>query len=178
MKKLISLAMAIAAFAAIAANVVPFSPQNGQTFKLSQGGKLTRVEAFSPVSNGTVALSTIYSAPVYTNAVEISTLTNISYTVVETNFYTHAVTTNSFPNLSFIDDPGILSVVTNSVVSATTNTWPVYKNTIAVTNSLFSGTQTGYVYTNALGTAKYLAPGETLLFTGTGVGGFIRLIFE
>lgn len=178
MKKLTSFVAFFAAFACVAATVVPFKPQSGATFKLSQGGKLTRVEAFSPVSGGTVALSSIYSAPVYTNAVEISTLTNISYTVVETNYYTHAVTTNSFPNLSFIDDPGILSVSTNSVVSAVTNTWPVFQKNVAVTNSLVSGTQTGYVYTNALGTAKYLAPGEVLLFTGTGVGGWLRLIFE
>ena len=34
------------------------------------------------------------------------------------------------------------------------------------------------VYTNSLASPVYLAPGETLLFTGTGVGGFVRLIFE
>jgi len=178
MKKLLSLVAIMAALVCAAATVVPLRPQSGAMFKLSQGGKLTRVEAFSPVSGATVALSSIYSAPVYTNAVEITTLTNVTYTVVETNYYTHAVTTNSFPNLSFVDDPGILSVSTNAVVSATTNRWPVFEKTIAVTNSLFSGTQTGYVYTNTLGTAKYLGPGEMLLFTGTGVGGWIRLIFE
>jgi len=178
MKKTLSIIAAFAAFACVAASVVPFSPSNGGVFKLSQGGKLTRVEAFSPVNGGTVALSSIYSAPVYTNAVKISTFTNVTYTVVESNAYTHVVTTNAFPNLSFIDDPGIIGVSTNSVVSATTNTWPVLQKTVAVTNSIFSGTQTGFVYTNALGTAKYLAPGEVLLFTGTGVGGWIRLIFE
>lgn len=178
MKKLFATLALFAAFACAAAVVVPFSPTSGGTFKLSQGGKLVRVEAFSPVSGGTVALSSIYSAPVYTNAVEIYTLTNVSYTVVESNAYTHAVTTNAFPNLSFVDDPGIIGVSTNTVVSAVTNRWPVFQKTVAVTNSIVSGTQTGYIYTNELGTAKYLAPGEVLRFTGTGVGGFIRLIFE
>lgn len=178
MKKLFATLALFAAFACAAAVVVPFSPTSGGVFKLSQGGKLTRVEAFSPVSGGTLALSSIYSAPVYTNAIEISTFTNFAYTVVESNAYTHVVTTNVFPNLSFIDDPGIVGVSTNMTVAATTNTWPVLQKTVAVTNSVFSGTQTGYVYTNALGTAKYLAPGEVLLFTGTGVGGWLRLIFE
>lgn len=178
MKKILSILAAFAAFSCVAATVVPFNPSDGGVFKLSQGGKLTRVEAFSPVSGGTLALSSIYSAPVYTNAVEISTFTNFAYTVVESNAYTHVVTTNVFSNLSFIDDPGIIGVSTNITVAATTNTWPVLQKTVAVTNSIVSGTQTGYVYTNTLGTAKYLAPGEVLRFTGTGVGGFIRLIFE
>lgn len=179
MKKMLSVLAAFAfAFAAFAATVVPFTPTDGGVFKLSQGGKLTRVEAFSPVSGGTLALSTIYSAPVYTNAIEISTFTNFAYTVVESNAYTHVVTTNAFPNLSWIDDPGIIGVTTNIAVVATTNTWPVLQKTVAVTNSVFSGTQTGFVYTNTLSTATYLAPGERLLFTGTGVGGFVRLIFE
>ena len=178
MKKTISILAAFAVFAAVAATVVPFKPADGVAFKLSQGGKLTRVESFSPVSGGTIALSSIYSAPVYTNAMEIFTFTNFTYTVVESNAYTHVVATNTFPNLSFIDDPGIVSVSTNVVVSATTNAWPVLKETVSVTNAIVSGTQTGYIYTNELGSVKYLAPGERLLFTGTGVGGFVRLIFE
>ena len=179
MKKMLSVLAAFAfAFVAVAATVVPFTPTNGGTFKLSQGGKLTRVEAFSPVSGGTLALSSIYSAPVYTNAIEISTFTNFAYTVVESNAYTHVVTTNAFPNLSWIDDPGIIGISTNMMVVTTTNSWPVFKETVAVTNDIVSGSQTGYLYTNTLGTAMYLAPGERLLFTGTGVGGFVRLIFE
>jgi hypothetical protein len=178
MKKIIASLALFAALACAAAVVVPFSPTSGGTFKLSQGGKLTRVEAFSPVSGGTLALSTIYSAPVYTNAIEISTYTNHEYTVIASNAYTHVVSTNTFPNLSWIDDPGIVNVTTNTAIVATTNRWPVLKETIAVTNSVFSGTQTGYTYTNALGTAVYLAPGEVMRFTGTGVGGWIRLIFE
>ena len=46
----------------VAATVVPFNPSDGGVFKLSQGGKLTRVEAFSPVSNGTIALSSSSTA--------------------------------------------------------------------------------------------------------------------
>lgn len=177
MKKIIAFIVAAAAFACMAAIVVPFSPTDGGVVKLGTGGKLTRVESFSPVSGGTIALSSIYSAPTYTNAIEITVVTNISYRVVETNYYTHTVFTNDFPNLSFEDDPGILSVATNVAVSAVTNVWPVFKETVAVTNSIVSGTQTGYVYTNNVA-PLFLAPGERLLFTGTGVGGFVRLIFE
>jgi hypothetical protein len=178
MKKIIAFFAAAAAFACMAAVVVPFSPTNGGVVKLGTGGKLTRVEAFSPVSGGTVALKSIYAAKVYTNAIAITVATNVSYRVVETNYYTHTVFTNDFPNLSFEDDPGILSVATNVAVSAVTNVWPVFKETLAVTNSIVSGTQSGYTYTNSLASPVYLAPGETLLFTGTGVGGFVRLIFE
>ena len=178
MKKLFATLALFAAFACAAAVVVPFSPTSGGTVKLSQGGKLVRVEAFSPVSGGTVALKSVYSADVYTNAVSIATATNWNYSVVESNAYTHVVSTNAFQNLSWIDDPGIIGVTTNIAVVATTNTWPVFQKTVAVTNDIVSGSQTGYVYTNTLGTAKYLAPGERLLFTGTGVGGFVRLIFE
>ena len=178
MKKLFATLALFAAFACAAAVVVPFSPTSGGTFKLSQGGKLTRVEAFSPVSGGTIALKSVYSADVYTNALSIATATNWNYSVVESNAYTHVVSTNEFHNLSWIDDPGIIGVTTNIAVVATTNTWPVYQKTVAVTNDLVSGSQTGYIYTNTLSTATYLAPGERLLFTGTGVGGFVRLIFE
>ena len=178
MKKLFASLALFAAFACAAAVVVPFSPMSGGTFKLSQGGKLVRVEAFSPVSGGTVALKSIYSADVYTNALSIATATNYLYTVVESNAYTHVVSTNAFPNLSWVNDPGIIGISTNMTVVATTNSWPVFKETVAVTNDIVSGSQTGYLYTNTLGTAKYLAPGERLLFTGTGVGGFVRLIFE
>lgn len=178
MKKLFATLALFAAFACAAAVVVPFSPTSGGTFKLSQGGKLTRVEAFSPVPGGTIALKSVYSADVYTNALSIATATNWNYSVVESNAYTHAVSTNEFHNLSWIDDPGIIGVTTNIAVVATTNTWPVYQKTVAVTNDLVSGSQTGYIYTNTLSTATYLAPGERLLFTGTGVGGFVRLIFE
>ena len=179
MKKMLSVLAAFAfAFAAVAATVVPFNPSDGGVFKLSQGGKLTRVEAFSPVSGGTIALKSVYSADVYTNALSIATATNWNYSVVESNAYTHVVSTNEFHNLSWIDDPGIIGVTTNIAVVATTNIWPVLQKTVAVTNDLVSGSQTGYIYTNTLSTAKYLAPGERLLFTGTGVGGFVRLIFE
>ena len=178
MKKLFASLALFAAFACAAAVVVPFSPMSGGTFKLSQGGKLVRVEAFSPVRGGTVALKSVYSADVYTNALSIATATNYIYTVVESNAYTHAVSTNEFRNLSWIDDPGIIGISTNMMVVATTNSWPVFKETVAVTNDIVSGSQTGYLYTNTLGTATYLAPGERLLFTGTGVGGFVRLIFE
>ena len=97
MKKHLSIVVSLAVFACAASVVVPFSPKAGGAFKLSSGGKLTRVEAFSPVSGGTVDLKSVYSADVYTKD---------------------------------LDAP------------------------------------------------KYLAPGERLIFSGTGVGGFVRLIFE
>ena len=178
MKKFALLAAIAASLAAIAAQVAPFTPVDGAAFKVSQGGKLVRVESFSPVSGGTLALKSIWSTDVYTNALDILTATNMSYTVVESNAYTHVVTTNVFPNLSFENDPGIVSVATNAIVTVTTNKWPVFEKTVAVTNAIVSGTQTGFVFTNTLQNAVYLAPGEHLLFTGTAVGGFVRLIFE
>lgn len=178
MKKLAILAMFAVALVVGAATVVPFSPKDGAEFRISPGGKLTRVEAFSPVSGGTVALKSVYSAPVYTNAMEVLAYTNVSYTVLWTNSFSHVVTTNIFPNLSFEGSPEVVGVTTNTVVGATTNMWPVLQRTVSVTNSIVSGTQTGYVFTNDLPRAVYLAPGERLIFTGTGVGGFVRLILE
>ena len=179
MKKLsITLAAIALSLIASAATVASFAPQNGGVYTVKNGGKLVRVESFAPVSGGTFALSSIYSADVYTNAIDIATLTNTTYTVVETNYYTHAVTTNTFPNLSFVDDPGILGVTTNVTVSAVTNTWRAYEKTVAATNAIASGTAAGLVGTNTLQNAAYIAPGEKLLFTGTAVGGWLRLIFE
>lgn len=178
MKKFALLAAIAASLAALAAQVAPFTPVDGAAFKVSQGGKLVRVESFSPVSGGTIALKSVWSTDVYTNALDILTATNMSYTVVESNAYTHVVTTNIFPNLSFENDPGIVSIATNATVAVTTNKWPVFEKTVAVTNAIVSGTQTGFVYTNNLPNAVYLAPGEKLIFTGTAVGGWLRLIFE
>lgn len=179
MKKLLFLVAAIALSPlAPAADVASFAPEDGAMYSVSRGGKLVRVESFSPVSGGTFALSSVYSADVYTNAIDVATLTNTTYTVVETNYYTHAVTTNTFPNLSFVDDPGILGVTTNVTVSAVTNTWKVYEKTVASTNAIASGTASGHLGASSLTNAVYLAPGEKLLFAGTAVGGWLRLIFE
>lgn len=178
MKKFALLAAIAASLAAIAAQVASFAPEDGVTYTVKNGGKLVRVESFAPVSGGTFAISAIYSADVYTNAIDVATLTNTTYTVVETNYYTHAVTTNTFPNLSFVDDPGILGVTTNVTVSAVTNTWKVYEKTVASTNAIASGTASGHLGASSLTNAVYLAPGEKLIFTGTAVGGWLRLIFE
>lgn len=179
MKKLsITLAAIALSLIASAATVASFAPEDGATYTVKNGGKLVRVESFAPVSGGTFAISSVYSADVYTNAIDVATLTNTTYTVVETNYYTHAVTTNTFPNLSFVDDPGILGVTTNVTVSAVTNTWKAYEKTVASTNAIASGTASGHLGASSLTNAVYLAPGEKLLFTGTAVGGWMRLIFE
>lgn len=178
MKNLMFAAALAFSFAASAAVVVPFSPKNGGVYSVGSGGKLTRVEAFSPVSGGTVALKSIYSAPTYTNAVEVKVATNFEYSVVESNAYTHAVSTNLFNNLSWVDDPGILGVSTNRLIVASTNSWPLVSGSVCVTNDLISGTATGYVYGGSLQDAKFLAPGERIIFTGTAVGGWVRMIFE
>lgn len=179
MKKFLAVFAIAVAFALFGVDIVSIKPlANGDEFKLSRGGKLVRVEAFSPVSGGTVAVSSIYSADTYTNAVHVANLTNTTYSVVTSNDYTHVVATNVYSSLSFVDDPGIIGISTNVTYSAVTNQWPVYKGTIAVTNSVVTGTQTGYTLGKALETPVYLAPGERLRFTGTGVGGFIRMILE
>lgn len=179
MKRFVAVFAVAFAVVLFGADIVSFKPvATGDEFKLSRGGKLTRVEAFSPVSGGTFAISSIYSADTYTNAVQVANLTNTTYSVVTSNDYTHVVATNVYSSLSFVDDPGIIGISTNMTYYAVTNRWPVYKGTVAVTNSLATGTQSGYTVGKALDTPVYLAPGERIRFTGTGVGGFIRLIFE
>ena len=86
MKKTIFMLAVLAGLAASAFSVVEISrPESGAGFTSGPGGKLVAVEAFSTNATGTVTLSSVYTAPVFTNAVEISTVTATNYTVVSSN---------------------------------------------------------------------------------------------
>lgn len=170
-----SLAAALGAF-----QVDSFAPQSGVPFSAQNGGKLVAVEVFAP-EDGTVALSSVYAADVYTNAVEVNARTETEVTAVFSNTVTHAVTTNIF------DSPKIHVPVWNVLVSsnivesvvATTNEWPVYEKTVALTNAIISGASTSTnTYSGAPDGNVYIAPGEILIFNGTATGGFLRLILE
>ena len=126
MKKTLFLILAILAFVNLTAyQVVEVrNPVSGEGFTsgTTSGGKLVAVQAFSTNATGTVALKTVYQAPVFTNAVKISTVTATNYVVVasnrtarltrevylrvpdgppsiSTNIYTHAVETNQLTKL-------------------------------------------------------------------------------
>ena len=85
MKKLTAIfATAAAAFCLFAAEVVEFRNVGGE-ISAPRGGKLTRVEAFSTNATGSVTLKSVWTAPVFTNAVQIETFTATNVTVVSSN---------------------------------------------------------------------------------------------
>lgn len=174
--KLLTL-VSLAAFACSAAVIAPFSPKTGETFTTSVGGKLTAIEAFAP-TNGTIVLKSIYSADVNTNAVSSTTVTNFDWTVVTSNRTSHVVATNTWSNLAWSLRDDVIGVTTNAHPKTTTRSWPVFKETVAVTNDVVSGSATSYLYKATLATPQYVAPGERFIYTGTASGGWIRLIFE
>jgi hypothetical protein len=176
-KSFIFAALAFIACAVFAFNVSQFAPKDGAAYTLgSVGGKLVAVEAFSP-GNGGVTLKRVWSSDVYTNAVQLVPSTSTVYTVTYSNAYTHVVSTNQYNTLSWIYDPYIIAQTTNTTVTVATNTWPVFKNTVAITNTLVTGTAVSNVYTGAPSATTYLAPGEKLLVEGA-TNGFFRLVFE
>ena len=86
MKKIVFALAALVGLAASAFTVVEVSrPESGAGFTAGSGGKLVAVEAFSTNATGTVNLSSVYVAPIYTNAVTVATVTSTNYTVVSSN---------------------------------------------------------------------------------------------
>lgn len=144
MKKTLFLTLAILASCILPAyQVVEVNnPLSGEWYSsgTASGGKLVAVQAFSTNATGTVALKTVYQAPVFTNAVKISTVTATNYVVVasnrtarltrevylrvpdgppsiSTNIYTHAVETNQLTKLVATNMPNQV-VFTNSFAAA------------------------------------------------------------
>lgn len=165
------------------------SPVSGEGFTSPAGGKIVAVQAFSTSASGTVALNSVYEAPVFTNAVQIIPATSTNYTVVASNRVANAVGTNVLDAATFGEYTAakwntqrplesVLSVATNIVTTATTNTWPVYQKSVSVTNSIVSGTCSSNLFSASPESDTYIKPNERLLFTGTATGGFIRLILE
>jgi len=182
MKKIaMFLLAAICCFVVSAANVSQFTVKSsGATFRVgNQGGKLARVECFSPVSGGEFNLSRECAVDVYTNAVDILTATSHLYQVAYSNTYTHVEYTNTFNNLSFVDDPYIVGISTNTIVTVTTNYTPVFEKVYSVTNAIVTGGAiTNGQYGAAPASTIYLGAGDRLLFSGTAVGGWLRIITE
>ena len=176
-KTFVFAALALAVCAAFAFNVSQFAPKDGAAYTLGTvGGKLVAVEAFAP-DNGGVTLKRVWSSDVYTNAVQLVPSTSTVYTVTYSNVYTHVVSTNRYSTLSWIYDPYITAQATNTTVIVATNTWRAYERTVAITNTLVTGTAVSNVYTGAPSATTYLAPGEKLLVEGA-TNGFFRLVFE
>ena len=112
----------------------------GFTSGTTSGGKLVAVQAFSTNATGTVALKTVYQAPIFTNAVRVASVTSTNYVVVasnrtasltrqvylrvpdgppsiSTNIYTHAVETNQLTKLVVTNLPNQV-VFTNTFAAA------------------------------------------------------------
>ena len=125
-----------------AATVVEIShPESGEGFTAGTGGKLVAVQAFSTNATGTVNLSSVYKAPIFTNAVSISTVTATNYTVVSsnrlaltrmtrydtvtnaveisTNIFTHAVVTNILTSTVLTNVPSTVALSTNTFAAVT-----------------------------------------------------------
>ena len=142
MKKTIFMLAALAGLAASAFTVVEISsPESGAGFTAGAGGKLVAVEAFSTNATGTINLSTIYTAPVFTNAVSVETVTATNYTVVSsnrlaltrmtrydtvtnaveisTNVFTHAIQTNIITSTVMTNIPIAVGLSTNTFAAVT-----------------------------------------------------------
>ena len=185
MKKILTFAAAalLAATTAHAFRVVTLAPlENGASFTCPEGGKVTAVEAYSPsAASGTVTLDSIWTAAIFTNAVELlPPTTQIVHTVVWSNDVTAAVFTNSYTSLAVHAPLHLIALSSNTVynVSQITNSWPVLKETAVATNAIVTGTAEDGKYSGAPASATYIAPGEKLIFTGTASGGFLRIILE
>ena len=182
MKKFLSILLATAALAAFAATVKTFTPESGVSFSPGVGGKLVHATAYSATqSGGSFALSAVYSAPVYTNAVAISYATNYTYTAVYSNVVTHALFTNTVQVLPLPVQVycNVLWHETNSTITATTNISWALKEVVTTNVSLLSGTASGKVYNGAPASATYISPNEELVFTGTAAtNGWLRLVLE
>lgn len=186
MKKLSAiLATAAAALCLFAAEVVEFRNASSE-FNAPRGGKLTRVEVFSTNTTGSVTLKSVWTAPVFTNAVQIETFTATNVTVVSSNRVDATVATNAYPAADFTFGKwqrahALESLISSNAavsVTATTNTWPVFKSNVSVTNAIISGgSLSGNKYGGAPSSDTWIAPGERLIYEGP-KGGFIRLILE
>ena len=186
MKKLSAiLATAAAALCLFAAEVVEFR-NFGSEFNALRGGKLTRVEVFSTNATGSVTLKSVWTAPVFTNAVQIETFTATNVTVVSSNRVDATVATNAYSAADFTFGSwqrahALESLISSNAavsVTATTNTWPVFKSNVSVTNAIISGgSLSGNKYGGAPSSDTWIAPDERFIYEGP-KGGFIRFVLE
>ena len=128
MKKRISLVLTLAAAALTAAafHVAQFAPVRDVPFSLgTEGGKVTAVEVFAP-TNGSVALSSIYTADLFTNAVQITRSTNTLYTVVFSNLVDAVIITNA-NNVGYAKTPYPYTPISSKSVSFGTRPRRIFK---------------------------------------------------
>lgn len=125
MKKIFAFLAAVAfALCLSAAEVVEFSNFKGGEFDAGRrGGKLTRVEVFAPAATGSVSLQSVYSAPVFTNVVEVESASVTNVTVVSSNRTAsvwRTVPVESFEVVVYTNAAfGTVHTVTNVVTSYT-----------------------------------------------------------
>lgn len=139
MKSLLSVLLISVAFAIHAATVTEISSLvSGEGFTAGPGGKLVEVQAFSTNATGTVAIKSIYEAPIYTNAVEIASLTETNCVAVSSN----RLAETSAPHLYFVTNAVEIStniytraVVTNIIRSIAQTNIPI---SVALTTNVFS----------------------------------------
>lgn len=181
MKKAFLIILSAVATAAMA-RIVTVKPADGAKFELGEGGRIAAVQAFSPsVAAGSIALKQVWSGDVYTNDFSESWATSIVYAVEYSNTVSAAIFTNRVSTLPVPVEIycNILGIVTNSVVTATTNRWSAYSHTYAVTNTIISGTASGNVFSAAPASTNYVAPSDKLILEGTAASnGWLRIICE
>ena len=179
MKKIATL-VAIALCAVAGASVVQYSPTPGAEFASTEGGALKNVTVFSATAGGSVSLERVLAVNAYTNAVAINTSTSTTFTVVWTNITHHVVTTNVYDTTA-VTPPVWCRVLSSNIVTtvtATTNTWPVLKETVTTNETICTGSLTGNLFTNSPA-GFYLLPGERLIFSGSAAtNGWLRLTLE
>ncbi len=167
MKKFAFFIFAMMAALAFAFQVTELrNPVSGEGFTAGQGGKLVAVQAFSTNATGTIAINTVYSAPVYTNAVTIESSVVTNYTVVSSNRIASLLRPM---RLKLQDGP---AVVTTNVFTHAVETNIVYEvvdtnmpNQVVFTNT-FAAADFGPFTTNAWAVAY---PFDTLLSVSTNV---------
>jgi len=138
MKKFAFLIFAMMAALASAYQVTELrDPVSGEGFTAGPGGKLVAVQAFSTNATGTIAINTVYTAPVFTNVVTIESYIATNYTIVSSNRLASLMRT---VRLKVQDGP---AVVTTNVFTHAVETNIVYKtietnmpNQVVFTNTL------------------------------------------
>ena len=150
-----------------AATVVEIShPESGEGFTAGTGGKLVAVQAFSTNATGTVNLSSVYKAPIFTNAVSISTVTATNYTAISSNRMaaTTLITSVTVTNAVSIATNVVYGTVsTNYLTDVVTTNIPI---TVALSTNVFTGGS------RSVATAESFAlayPFHTLLSLSTNV---------
>lgn len=165
-------ALAAATFAFAEYGIVELT--DGGTFVPASAARVAAVRAVSSVADGTVAVKSVATLHVVSNAAVVTYSTNYTYTAVWTNG-TGAVTNTSSHELLPLGS-NVTSYVTNTIVTASTNWVPTASSSVSVTNTIASFACSGG--TGSTNPASvYLIPGEPVFFEGT-ASGRVTLVVE